>query len=210
MVQRLLARSSDITTLGNALKAAFFVQPRDTRLATCKLIAWASPEDIGEGTAILVAIEEPNPDLDLIGLFLSKPQTTPSLSGALMAALGVQPQKTRMAICELIVNTNMGGVVTVDHLEVVMQEVDPDLKLVCLLLRKSLSVATLSNALKIGLAIRPRNTRLELCQLVLGESASDVGVSEALATVVEDGDLDMELICLLLRNGASVDYSSGV
>lgn len=67
----------------------------------------------------------------------------------------------------------------------------------------------LSRMLTTGLGMQPRTLRAKVCAVILAASSYDIGQSEALVILVGEPDLDMGLIDLLLRKGASVDHDNG-
>ncbi len=198
MVEKLLGKRPNTTTLSHALHTAVGVQAPAPRMALCKLIVRASKSNLGEGKALVKAVRETDPDVDLVRLLLTKPLDDAILSDALNFALAVRPRATRMALCKLIVRASASNLAEGMVLDAVVLEPNLDLDLIRLLLEKPLDAATLSGTLKLALNVRPRSTRMTFCELLIGASASNISEGEDLVVVIREVDPDLDLVRLFL------------
>ncbi|KAK1831232.1 hypothetical protein QBC39DRAFT_96289 [Podospora conica] len=200
--------SGDLSTM---LMASLVIRPRKVRRRVCKLIISASTSSIGEGEALVDVVREPDADLDLVRLLLRKSPDTAALSDSLKIGLASQGGTSRRELCRLLFEaSNPGKIGERERLATLVDESVLDLELIgSFLSRIRTDKAAASATLKTAMSRRSRADRMALCELALGNPKSDIGQSEALVTLVEEPDTDMQLINLLLRKGASVDHGRG-
>ncbi|KAK0749851.1 hypothetical protein B0T18DRAFT_461622 [Schizothecium vesticola] len=205
------AATGDPADLSRMLTAGLVMQPRTVRRKVCAIIIAASTSSIGEGEALADIVREADADLELVRLLLRKSPSTAMLSDGLKMGLAAQGGAARRELCRLLFQASSPGQIRErQRLAALVAESVLDLELIrSFLSRIRKDKAARSATLKAALSRRSRADRMALCELVLGDSASEIGQSKALVTLVEEPDSDMALIDLLVRKGASVDHDQG-